>query len=131
MNKVKGYTQQGLAEKIMELMIIVPKGTTLRQAYTDYLINKLRKTNMNIFRFQFMTRNCNVQLHKRFELEKELGITSKRLYQHVEERMEEDNGVEYRDVFVAFTPFKGDAVKKKDWRKFLTPDDVIGYKYTK
>ena len=125
-------TDEELGEILKELMIVMPEGASLRETYNEYLKNKIRKTNANIHRFQFMKKNCDVQLKKRFELEKELGLKTKRLYSFTDERLTEDNGVEYRDVFVAFVPGSAPSkVRKKDFRKFLTPKDIEEYVYVK
>ena len=126
------HTEAELWKKLNELMVPIPKDGNLREIYTKYLKNKLRKTNANIHRFQYMKKNCDAQLKKRFELEKELGIKSKRLYSFTEERMTEEDGVEFRDVYTAFiTSSAPSKVRKKDFRKFLTPKDVDGYTYVK
>jgi len=125
-------TDEELGEILKELMIVMPEGASLRETYNEYLKNKIRKTNANIHRFQFMKKNCDVQLKKRFELEKELGLKTKRLYSFTDERLTEDNGVEYRDIFVAFVPGSAPSkVRKKDFRKFLTPKDIEEYVYVK
>lgn len=123
-----GNTEEELLMKLTELTVIIPKGVTPKEAYAQYLRNKIKKINANIHRFQYMKKNCDAQFKKRFELEKELGIKTKRLYSFTEERLTEEDGVEYRDVYVAFVPGKP---KKKDWRKFLTPKDVEDYIYVK
>ena len=125
-------TEAELWKKLNELMVVIPEGASLRETYNKYLKNKIRKTNANIHRFQFMKKNCDAQLKKRFELEKELGIKSKRFYSFTEERMTEEDGVEFRDIYVAFIPSSAPSkVRKKDWRKFLTPKDVEEYTYVK
>ena len=121
-----------LGKILKELMVVMPEGASLQDTYTEYLKNKLIKTNANIHRFQYMKKNCDVQLKKRFELEKELGIKSKRLYSFTEERLTEEDGIEFRDVYVAFiTSSAPSKVRNKDWRKFLTPKDVDEYTYAK
>ena len=128
-------TDEELGEILKELMIVMPEGASLRETYTEYLKNKLRKVNANVHRFQYMKKNCDVQLKKRYDIQKELGIKkAKRLYSYTDERLVEDNGVEYRDVYVAFVPSTIPSkakVRKKDWRKFLTPKDVDEYVYIK
>jgi len=126
------YTEAELLKILKDLTVHIPEDSSLRDLYTDYLKNKIRKTNANIHRFQYMKRNCDAQLKKRFELEKELGLKTKRLYSFTDERMEEIDGVEYRDIYVALVPSSAPSkVRKKDWRKFLYPKDVDEYAYVK
>ena len=126
------YSEGELWTKLNELMLVIPEGAKLRDVYTEYLKNKLKKINANVHRFQYMKRNCDIQLKKKREIEQELGITSKRLYSFTDERLTEDDGVEFRDIYVAFVPTSAPSkVRKKDFRKFLTPKDVDEYVYVK
>ena len=126
------YSQGELWKKLNELMIPIPKDAKLRDVYTEYLKNKLKKINANVHRFQYMKKNCDMQLKKKWEIEQDLGLSPDRLYSFIDERMTEEDGVEYRDVFVALVPTSAPSkVRKKDFRKFLTPKDVDEYVYVK
>lgn len=117
-----------ITKRIKELKIIVPAGMLPAEAYQNYLVRKLRKTNANILMYQYQTQNCNIQLGRRYKLERELGIKSLRLYQHVDARDIEVEGMMRLDNFISFVP-AGKEIKSSDWRKFKDIKDIINYKY--